>query len=55
MKEKTSVCVSIILAIEIRINSIPFPTAQQTPKQIPKTIDERTIKGTYPNPTFVSC
>ena len=32
--------------------SIPLPTAQQTPKQIPKMIYERAMQGTYPDPTF---
>jgi len=44
----------LTLSIEIRIDSIPLPTAQQTPKQIPLMVYERPIQGTYTNPTLTS-
>jgi len=48
-------CVDFILTIDIRINSIPLPTAQQTPKQIPLMVYERPIQGTYTDKDFSSC
>ena len=40
-------CFVFILIIDIRIDSIPLPIAQQTPKQIPLMVYERPIQGTY--------
>jgi len=45
-------CFVFILTIDIRIDSIPLPTAQQTPKQIPLMVYERPIQGTYADKEF---
>jgi len=48
-------CFIFILTIDIRINSIPLPAAQQTPKQIPLMVYETPIQGTYTESTFSNC
>jgi len=44
-----------ILTIDIRIDSMPLPTAQQTAKKIPFMVYERPIQGTYEDKDFSNC
>ena len=48
-------CFVFILTIDIRIDSIPLPTAQQTAKQIPFMVYQRPIQGTYTAKVVSNC
>jgi len=55
MCEYYTSCASFSFLELTLIDSIPLPTAQQTPNQIPLMVYKRPIQGTHLDPTFSNC